>query len=46
MGENGVGDGADGSAGVQVTEDAAVEVGLLEVEVELLALVSGGGVEV
>lgn len=46
VGEDSVGDGADGAGGVQVGEDAAVEVGLLEVEVDLLALVADGGVEV
>jgi hypothetical protein len=44
--EDGIGDSADGTGGVEVAEDAAVEVGLFEVEVDLLALVAGGRVEV
>ena len=46
MAQDGIGDGADSTAGLEVTEDTAVEVVLLEVEVELLTLVTGGGVEV
>lgn len=44
--EDSVGNGADSTAGVQIGEDAAVEVGLLEVEVDLLATVALGRVEV
>lgn len=39
-------DGADGTRGLQVTENTAVEVVLLEEEVDLLALVAGIGLEV
>lgn len=46
MAQDRIGDSADGTAGIQVTKDAAVEVCLLEVEVELLALVARGRVEV
>ena len=43
---DGIGNGADGTSGGVVSEDTAVEVGLLEVEVDLLALVASGGAEV
>ena len=46
MGDNGVGDSADSASGRVVDESTAVEVGLLEVEVELLALVAGVGSKV
>lgn len=44
--EDGIGDGADGTRGLEVTKDTAVEVVLLEEEVDLLALVAGIGLEV
>jgi hypothetical protein len=44
--QNGIGNGADGAAGLEVGKDATVEVVLLEVEVGLLALVASVGVEV
>jgi len=44
--QDGISDSADGAAGRVVGEDATVEVVLLEVEVGLLALVAGVGVEV
>lgn len=46
MGNDGIGEGANGTGGRVVSEDAAVEVGLLEVEVDLLALVAGSRAEV
>lgn len=46
MGNNGIGDSANGTSGGVVSEDTAMEVGLLEVEVDLLALVAGSGAEV
>lgn len=44
--QDGIGESTDSTAGVQVTEDTTVEVGLLVVKVDLLALVARGGVEV
>lgn len=44
--DNGIGNGADSTGSRVVDKGAAVEVGLLEVEVDLLALVAGSGVEV
>lgn len=46
VGNDGIGNGANGTSGRVVSEDAAVEVGLLEVEVDLLALVAGSRAEV
>ena len=46
MAQDSIGDGADGTAGLQITENTAVEVVLLEEEVELLALVASSRVEV
>jgi hypothetical protein len=46
VGNDGIGNGANGTSGGVVSEDTAVEVGLLEVEVDLLALVSSSGAEV
>lgn len=46
MAQDGISNGADGAAGLKIGEDAGVEVGLLEVEVELLALVASSRVEV
>ena len=46
MAEDGIGNGADGTRGLEITEDTAVEVVLLEEEVDLLALVAGIGLEV
>ena len=46
MAEDDISDGAGGAAGLQVSESTDVEVGLLEVEVELLALVASSRVEV
>lgn len=46
VGNDGIGNGADGTGGGVVSEDTAVEVGLLEVEVDLLALVAGSRAEV
>lgn len=46
MRNDGIGDSANGAGGRIVSEDTAVEVGLLEVEVDLLALVAGGRAEV
>ena len=46
VGNDGVGNSADGTSGGVVSEDTAVEVGLLEVEVDLLALVAGSRAEV
>lgn len=46
VGNDGIGKGTDGTGGRVVSEDAAVEVRLLEVEVDLLALVAGSGAEV
>ena len=43
MGDNGVGGRADSALGRVVDESAAVDVGLLEVQVDLLALVAGVG---
>jgi hypothetical protein len=43
VGNNSIGDGADSALGRVVDECAAVDVGLLEVQVELLALVAGVG---
>ena len=46
VGDDSVGDGTDGTGSGVVGEDTAVEVGLLEVEVDLLALVAGSRAEV
>ena len=46
VGNNGIGESANGTVGGVVSEDTAVEVGLLEVEVDLLALVAGSRAEV
>lgn len=44
--QDSIGGGADSARGLEVTEDAAVEVVLLEQKVDLLALVSSVGLEV
>lgn len=46
MGNDGISDGANGTLGRVVDESATVDVGLLEVEVKLLALVTGIRLEV
>jgi hypothetical protein len=44
--DDSIGDSANSARGSVVSEDAAVEVGLLEEEVDFLALVAGSGAEV
>jgi len=46
MAKDNISDGAGSAAGLEVSKSTGVEVGLLEVEVELLALVASSRVEV
>ena len=46
MANDGIGSGANGASGRVVDESTAVEGGLLEVKVDLLALVAGSRAEV